>query len=195
MRNARHRTGDIGEAAFVLKSTQLGLRLARPLSGKESYDYISDNGRELHRVQVKAAGTRASKTAYHVTIARGTRKSIPYSKHEIDYLVIYLIPEDTFYVLPQKALGRRVALSVPSPRRQRPTKFLQHLERWDLLLPQKRPPTSSRGSSKSPLPGKARKIQASADPAYAQKVIVIPTGTDHRQAMICGVEGPCCCDC
>ena len=44
MRNARHRIGEIGEAAFVLKATQLGLHLARPLSDKQGYDYISYNG-------------------------------------------------------------------------------------------------------------------------------------------------------
>jgi hypothetical protein len=69
MRNARHRIGEIGEAAFVLKAAQLGLRLAKPLSGKEGYDYIADKGGHCHRVQVKTTSKRASKGSYHVTTA------------------------------------------------------------------------------------------------------------------------------
>jgi PD-(D/E)XK endonuclease len=104
MRNRRRRTGDIGEAAFVLKATQLGLQVAKPLSGKEGYDYITHDGHTASRVQIKTTATRASKGAYHVSTARGARKLTPYKKNEIDYFVIYVLPEDTFYILPQKAL-------------------------------------------------------------------------------------------
>jgi len=138
MPNARHRTGDIGEAAFVLKATQLGLRLAKPLSGKEGYDYIADNGDHCHRIQVKTTSKRASKGSYHVTTARGTRKNVPYKKGEIDVLVIYVEPEQTFYILSQKDLAGRVALSVPSTRRKHLGPFAQHHERWDLLTTKKR---------------------------------------------------------
>jgi hypothetical protein len=163
MRNARHRVGEIGEAAFVLKATQLGLRIAKPLSGKESYDYIVNNGRDRHLVQVKTTSKRASKTAYHVTIARGATKSVPYRKSDFDFLVIYVIPEQTFYVLPQKALAGRVAISVPSTRRKNLGPFAQHLEHWALLLPKPRP--RSKGLT----------LQASADPAYPDPTAPNPT--------------------
>ena len=161
MQNARHRVGEIGEAAFVLKATQLGLRVAKPLSDKESYDYIVDNGRDRHLIQVKATSKRASKNAYHVTIARGTRKDVPYKKGELDYLVIYVDPEQTFYILSRRALANRVALSVPSLNRKNLGRFAKHHERWDLLT----------GKKYKPTPGTVD-LQASADPAAS------PCGAD-----------------
>src|SRR5882724_5797303 len=39
MASTRHRVGDSGEAAFVYRAMLAGLKLARPLSAKESYDF------------------------------------------------------------------------------------------------------------------------------------------------------------
>jgi hypothetical protein len=58
MQNACHRVGEVGAAAFVLKATQLGLHVAKPLSDKESYNYIVHSGRDFDRVQVKTTVDR-----------------------------------------------------------------------------------------------------------------------------------------
>jgi len=132
--HSTHRVGEIGEAAFLLKASQRGLIVSKPFGDKESYDFIVDNGTRRLRVQVKTTGKRASRASYHVTIARGTAKSTPYKKRDLDFLVIHVLPERTFYILPYKALAGRVALSVPSTHRKKPSPFAQHHERWDLLL-------------------------------------------------------------
>ena len=129
MRNRSHFIGDLGEAAFVLRATQLRLPLYRPLSDKQGADFIADNRRQRPRIQVKTTGKRCSRNSYHVTIARGRRKSQPYRKSDIDFLVI---PEDTFYILPQEFLKGRVALNVPSSRRK--NLYAQYKEAWHLLL-------------------------------------------------------------
>jgi hypothetical protein len=160
--NSQHRVGEIGEAAFLLTATQRGLLVSKPFGDKESYDFIVDNGTRRLRVQVKTTGKRASRASYHVTIARGTAKSTPYKKRDLDFLVIHVLPERIFYILPHKALAGRVALSVPSSRRKKPSPFAQHRERWDLLLG-----TNDARANDSRRNDPPQTIQAAADPNYA----------------------------
>ena len=164
--NQRHRTGDIGEAAFVLRATQLRLPLFRPLNAKGPADYLSDNGRTRPAVQIKTAGQRCSKNSYHTTIARGRHKNIPYQKHEIDFLVIYVLPEQAFYILPHKFLKGRVALNVPSTRRKNLGPYAQYLEAWHLLLGTK-PPTRPRKPVTLTLQASAETPAADLDPLPA----------------------------
>jgi hypothetical protein len=103
--DARHRVGEIGEAAFVLRAIRMGLKVARPLSGREGYDYILDNGRRrCWRVQVKATETRSSKTSYHINAGKGADQKTAYAWGEIDFFVIVILPEDTWFILPWSAL-------------------------------------------------------------------------------------------
>jgi hypothetical protein len=134
MASGRHRTGDVGETAFAYRATQAGLKVAKPLSSKESYDYIVDNGRRCWRVQVKATDTLASKMSYRINCGKGADQKYRYEEGEIDFLVIHVIPEDTFFILPWEALKGRVGLSVPSARWRDLGAFAEHLGRWDLLL-------------------------------------------------------------
>ena len=98
--------------------------------------------------------------------ARGTRKNVPYKEGEIDFLVIYVHPEQTFYILSQKSLAGRVALSVPSTRRKSLGPFAQHHERWDLLTGKKPFLPNKKSLHKRPRRSKFLTIHASAGPAY-----------------------------
>ena len=171
MRNRSHFIGDLGEAAFVLRATQLRLPLYRPLSDKQGADFIADNRRQRPRIQVKTTGKRCSRNSYHVTIARGRRKSTPYTKSEIDFLVILVLPEETFYILPQKFLRRRVALNVPSTRRKNLGPYAQYKEAWHLHFRRQAPnhPRKPRGLS----------LQASADEPSAPPYDPLPEPSEE----------------
>ena len=47
------RTGELSEAAFLLKAETLGFHLAKPWGDSERYDFILDTGPRLWRVQLK----------------------------------------------------------------------------------------------------------------------------------------------
>jgi PD-(D/E)XK endonuclease len=47
------RTGELSEAAFLLKAETLGFHLAKPWGDSERYDFILDTGSRLWRVQLK----------------------------------------------------------------------------------------------------------------------------------------------
>jgi PD-(D/E)XK endonuclease len=55
------RTGDLAEAAFLLKASTLGFGVARPWGNAERYDFILDNGQHLPRVQVKCTTTQRAR--------------------------------------------------------------------------------------------------------------------------------------
>ena len=171
MRNRPHRIGDIGEAAFILRCAQLRLRLYSPLSDKHGADFLTDNGRHRHRIQVKTTNALCSKNSYHVTIARGRHKSNPYTSADIDFLVILVLPEEAFYILPQKFLRRRVALNVPSTRRKNLGPYAQYLEAWHLLLGTDPPTRKPRYQGLT--------LQAAADPNVPD---ANPNSTDPTEA-------------
>lgn len=130
----RQQVGEIGEAEFVSRAMRMGLKVARPLSSREGYDYIVDNGRRCSRVQVKATETRSSKTSYHINAGKGQDQKTAYGWGEIDFFVIIILPEDTWFILPWAALQGRVGLSIPSVRRGNFGAYEEHYERWDLLI-------------------------------------------------------------
>ena len=142
MARSRHRVGDLGEAAFVYRAMLAGLKLARPLSAKESYDYIVDGGRHCSKVQVKTTDTLASKMSYRINCGKGAAQKYRYEEGEIDFLVIHVIPEDTFFILPWEALKGRVGLTIPSVRRGDMGRFKQYHDRWDLLFEKPSGPTA-----------------------------------------------------
>jgi PD-(D/E)XK endonuclease len=47
------RTGELFEAAFMLKATLMGFLVAKPWGDSELYDFILDNGDRMWRVQLK----------------------------------------------------------------------------------------------------------------------------------------------
>jgi hypothetical protein len=114
---ASHKTrkwaGEQAEAAFLNKATSLGLSVSKPWGDSERYDLIVDSGRRLLRVQVKS--TRyVSAQRFGFVIKMGCGGAALYTEDEIDFLAIYIVPLDLWYIIPVKAcLNRRNLLFYP----------------------------------------------------------------------------------
>jgi hypothetical protein len=92
----RKRLGEQAEAAFLNKATGLGLKGAKPWGDSDRYDLIVDSGRRLWRVQVKS--TRyVGERRFSITV-RG--RTAAYTEDEIDFLAVYIVPLDFWYVIP-----------------------------------------------------------------------------------------------
>jgi hypothetical protein len=143
---SRAQQGDLSEAAFVYKAISLNFVVARPHGNMHPYDFIVDGGGGLWRVQVKSCAS-ISHGFYPVRIFR--RKdgvAIPYTEFEIDFVVAYIIPEQTCYILPiREALGRT---SISFRPREFPGlhAFAHYREAWHLL----RQPMKSRSVEVDP---------------------------------------------
>jgi len=136
--------GQIGEMAFTLQATMLGFTVAEPCGAPEVYDRLVDNGNRCWRVQVKTTKEADDQGIYfvdcgHNGITADGRKSrhARYRDDEIDFLVVYVFPENRWYVIPWKALQGRSGLAIHSERSQRPNRnrgnLAQYEEAWHLL--------------------------------------------------------------
>jgi len=95
------RTGELSEAAFLLKAESLGFHVAKPWGDSERYDFILDAGPRLWRVQLKCTeALRARGYDIQPIYAVYGQGKVVYSADEIDVLVAHIIPKDAWYVLP-----------------------------------------------------------------------------------------------
>jgi len=128
------RRGELAELAFSYKATSLGLHVSKPYGDSERYDFIVDNGHKLWKVQIKST-TVLLNGLYHVNAHRrinGT--AVAYKADEVDVLVAYIIPEDTWYILPLEVIQDRTSLlfaAVGHPRG--PGLYAAYREAWHLF--------------------------------------------------------------
>jgi hypothetical protein len=125
------RLGEIAEAAFVAKAAELGFSVAKPWGDSDPYDFITQSGGKLRRVQVKSAHKRGKDGCYSFrTQDHGLRA---YRESEIDALVAHIVPESAWYVLPVKVVKKRRSVKLyPGSRRKR-SKYEKYREAWEEL--------------------------------------------------------------
>lgn len=102
--------GDVGEAAFAYKAMRLGYALSKPLSNIQRYDYVLEGSGKLWRVQVKTtAHMMAGLYSLH---ARCFTNQVmgAYTAADIDFLVAYIMPEDTYYIFPSSVVAGRMSI-------------------------------------------------------------------------------------
>ena len=67
------------------------------------------------------------------SVGRSSRHTIPYSKDEVDFFAIYLIPEDSWYIVSFEVVDQRVTLCIHTRTHPKVGLWLPYLEAWDLL--------------------------------------------------------------
>lgn len=127
-------TGDVGELSFMLKARKLGLVPFFPLSQETPFDIIVANNKNLYRVQVKATNTKDTKKidedVYYCSCAMGRSSKVKYDKDAFDFFAFYVVPEDTFYIVPRSAVESvKVRLYV----NRNDHRYSKYRERWDLF--------------------------------------------------------------
>ena len=127
------RTGELAEAAFVVKAASLGFAVSKPWGDSERYDFILDAGHRTWRVQIKCTES-ISNGGYQVQSTYTDRKQKGhYTADDIDVLVAYILPLDLWYVVPAHALPASASLRFyPQGNCTRP-RFEQYREAWDLF--------------------------------------------------------------
>jgi len=108
------------------KALSLGFGVAKPWGDDERYDFIIARGRFFWRIQVKSFWK--IKNVYRV-MTSSSRDRL-YTPELIDFLVIYLVAEELWYVIPA-GIGLHGSLYL-APRSRR-SKYLQYIEAWHLF--------------------------------------------------------------
>jgi PD-(D/E)XK endonuclease len=131
-RNEPKRRGELTELAFLYKATGLGFAVAKPYGDSERFDFVVISGPRLWRVQVKSIG-KAAKNGY------GVHTCEIYHPRDVDWIVVYVVPEDAWYVVPIEAIGGRQSMYFhPSGSRWGLCRYEKYREAWWQMRPDHR---------------------------------------------------------
>jgi hypothetical protein len=125
----KHR-GELAELAFMRKAAALGFAVAKPWGECERYDVVLRAGKVFWRVQVKSVRSKSPRRK-HYRVATVNWLTLPYSADEIDFLVAYIFPEDSWYVFPVAVVENRKALFINSGSKR--SKLEKYREAWKLM--------------------------------------------------------------
>jgi len=142
-KNCKQR-GEWAELVFAARAMREGFALCRPWGESAGYDFtVEQNSGRMVRVQVKSTIFPEGR-GYSCTLkdSRG-----PYKKNSFDFVAAYVIPEDVWYIIPERRV--RGMWSVGLHPELKVSKYGKYQEAWYLL----------RGET----PGVVARIQACAE--------------------------------
>jgi hypothetical protein len=121
--------GEWVELCFMAKAAGLGMGVAKPMGESRRYDVLVEAGPRIVRVQVKSTIYCRRRNEYSLNVMGPGRKR--YKAGTVDFFAVYLIPVDEWYIMPYRALGKKLTLHFrPDGGRQ---KYRRYREAWDLL--------------------------------------------------------------
>jgi hypothetical protein len=128
------RKGELSELAFAYKAASMGFGVAKPYGDSEHFDFIVSSGERLWRVQVKSCYKRDGH-AYPIRTCRNQNGRFEvYRPEEIDVIVVYLPPENAWYVIPIAAIRKRRWLYFhPNVRHRGVHQYERYREAWHLM--------------------------------------------------------------
>src|SRR4029077_8921342 len=121
--------GEWVEILFMARAAEHGLRVIKPWGDSSRYDFVVETGGRFLRVQVKSTSFRKSKF-YVCSMVRFGQKC--YTSDEVDFFALYVIPVDTWYIVPFRAAPKRTKTISLSPHNSL-SKHACFREAWNLL--------------------------------------------------------------
>jgi len=116
--------GDNAELKFMLLSHELGYIISKPFGDNSKYDLIIDNGNDLEKIQIKSTSrkdTSSGMDCYNCLVCSGLKQKQKYNEKDVDFIVIYVIPENTWYKIPVKEIKGKTVKLYPHRQSQRNT--------------------------------------------------------------------------
>ena len=116
--------GDNAELKFMLLSHELGHIISKPFGDNSKYDLIIDNGNDLEKIQIKSTSrkdTSSGMDCYNCLVCSGSKQKQKYNEKDVDFIVIYVIPENTWYKIPVKEIKGKTVKLYPHRQSQRNT--------------------------------------------------------------------------
>jgi len=130
----------------MAKAAELGFKLSRPWGDSATYDVVIELKGRFVRVQVKSTMCKARPRKPHhergIFVANMRHISIRrYQQSDFDYLAVYVIPKDLWYIIPSVVATRRIAIRVAPDNKD--NQYESYREAWHLL--RLLPPSGSPG--------------------------------------------------
>lgn len=128
----KYRSIDKGAVAEQKVAAELLLRggfVNWSTSDKQPYDFILDMQGNLLKIQVKGIFSKHPRGHYQCSLKCGAGATTRnYLAHEVDFYIIYIHPENVYYVIPYKEGMRSFCLTKPDN-----CKYNQYREAWEIL--------------------------------------------------------------
>jgi PD-(D/E)XK nuclease superfamily protein len=128
IKDAKHR-GEWAELNFMTRVTERGFNASKPWGDSSRYDVAVELDGRFLRVQVKS--TIARQDGGYVCAIKSSRCQY-YTRHQVDFFAVYVIPEDVWYILPAEIIVVLRGHFFLNPRRPR-HKYALYKEAWHLL--------------------------------------------------------------
>jgi hypothetical protein len=122
------RRGEWAELRFLARATDLGMTVIRPWGDSFHYDMVVEWEGSLLRVQVKSTIRRRC-NSYYFTLRGAIRR---YTRDDFDFLAAYLIPEDTWYIIPSEVALTNINQICITPGSST-SRYEPYREAWPLL--------------------------------------------------------------
>jgi hypothetical protein len=121
------RRGEWAESVFMARAAENGLPVSKPLGDSDSFDCVVGRSGKFVAVQVKCTmAKREGRKGYSCAVKSGNKG---YAAGAFDFVAAYVIPEDTWYIIPEKRIRRQWWVCLCSA----DGNFEQYREAWHLL--------------------------------------------------------------
>ena len=134
---SRKKQGEWAELVLKQRLAGFGLNISTPNGDSAPYDVIAESRRgRLHKLQGKSVAVteRDRSGVYAVSCGYGHRAKRAYLPRHIDFLAVYVIPEDLWYIIPVHALHSQKRILVCTRQPRRLPRFEPYREAWQQLF-------------------------------------------------------------
>jgi len=126
------RRGEWAEMKFMVRAAEAGFTVSKPYGDSARFDFVVGQRPPLYRVQVRSTRILNNADAYVCRFTWG--KQVRYSRRDFDFLAIYVVPCDAWYVIPIAALlPARLYVSVYPHHPLTHSRLEPYREAWHLL--------------------------------------------------------------
>ncbi len=124
------RRGEWAELQFASKATLRGFTVSRPWGDSAPYDFVLEHDGKFMSIQVKSTTYKAGNS--YVCNIRANANHSYYTAKEVDFMALYIIPKDIWYIVPiQEALKVKSSLFL-NPHDLN-SKYKKFKEAWQLF--------------------------------------------------------------
>jgi hypothetical protein len=134
--------GEWVEALFTAAALRRGFKVLKPWGDSLPFDVALCFGNRIVRVQVKSTSCRIG-TGYFCQF-RPNYLSQPYTLKQLDFFAAYVIPQETWYLIPARRLlggvQNKVGLMLHpmQPLKKNRYRYESYREAWPLLRPRRK---------------------------------------------------------
>jgi hypothetical protein len=119
--------GEWAELCFMVRAAEHGLHVSKPWGETSHYDFAVEYDGHFVRVQVKSTMFK-DRGGYSCSV-RGSAG--PYEGDPFDFVAVYLIPEDLWYIIPAEEIRGQGSVAIYP--RLKNAKYGGYKEAWELL--------------------------------------------------------------